>query len=127
VPGPVLVDTSAWIEALRPQGDERMRREVRSAVEDGVAVFCDLVLLELWNGSGGDAERRYLSALERELRCLPTTAEVWRHSRELAIRCRGAGLSVPATDLLIAACAAHHGVALLHRDRHFDQIAGLAT
>jgi hypothetical protein len=127
VPGPVLVDTSAWIEALRPQGDERVRREVRSAVEDGDAAFCDLVLLELWNGSGGEAERSYLSALERELQCLPTTAEVWRHGRELAIRCRGAGLSVPATDLLIAACASHHGVTLLHRDRHFDQIAGLAT
>jgi predicted nucleic acid-binding protein len=118
----VLVDTSAWIEALRPDGEDRTRHEVRSAVEEGVAVFCDLVLLELWLGARGEAERRYLTALERELECLPTTTEVWQRSRELARRCRRAGVTVPATDLLIASCAAHHDALLLHRDRHFDRI-----
>lgn len=118
----ILVDTSAWIEALRPDGEDRIRREVRLAVEEGVAVFCDLVLLELWIGARGEAERRYLGALERELECLPTTPEVWQRSRELARRCRRAGLTIPATDLLIASCATHHEAALLHRDRHFDRI-----
>lgn len=122
MPKAILIDTSAWIEALRPDGDDRAREEVRSAVEEGVAVLCDLVLLELWNGAHGDAERRYLAALERELECLPTSPEVWQHSRDLARRCRRAGLTVPATDLLIAACAAHHEADLLHRDRHFDRI-----
>lgn len=122
MPRPILVDTSAWVEALRTDGDERVRHEVGLAVEDGVAVFCDLVLLELWIGARGDAERRYLAALERELDCLPTTPEVWHRSRDLARRCRRAGVTVPATDLLIASCAAHHGVALLHRDRHFDRM-----
>lgn len=119
---PVLIDTSAWIEALRPEGDEAVRREARIALEDGAAVFCDLVLLELWNGARGPRERKYLKELERELDTLPSTDEVWERSRELARRCRREGLTIPATDLLIAACAEHHGAALLHRDDHFDQI-----
>lgn len=118
----VLIDTSAWIEALRPNGDQGIRQRVRLAVEEGVAVFCDLVLLELWVGARGEPERRYLAALERELECLPTTPDVWRRSRELARHCRREGLTVPATDLLIASCAAHHQAGLLHRDRHFEKI-----
>lgn len=119
----VLIDTSAWIEALRPEGDEAVRREVRAALEDGAAVFCDLVRLELWNGARGARERKYLEELERELATLATTDEVWRRARDLAHRCRSQGLTLPATDLLIAACAQHHGAALLHRDDHFDRIS----
>lgn len=119
----VLIDTSAWVEALRPDGDEEVRRQVRLLIEDGAAVLCDLVLLELWNGARGEAEHRYLAALQGELECLPTTPAVWDRSRDLARGCRAAGITVPATDLLIAACAAEHGTSLLHRDRHFDRIA----
>jgi hypothetical protein len=122
MPQPVLIDSSVWVEVLRPGGDEALRREVRTLVAEGAAVFCDLVLLELWNGARGEAEQRYLASLEEELESLPTTAEVWHRSRELARTCRAAGVTVPATDLLVAACAAHHGAALLHRDRHFDQV-----
>lgn len=127
MPKRVLIDTSAWIEALRPEGDETVRREVRSLLEDGVAVFCDLVLLELWNGARGARERQYLEQLERELPTLPTTGEVWERSRDLARRCRRKGLTIPATDLLIAACAEHHGSPLLHRDDHLDLIRETMT
>jgi predicted nucleic acid-binding protein len=122
VPKPVLVDTSAWIEALRSDGNEEVRRGVRAAVEEGTAVFCDLVRLELWNGARGARERKYLEELERDLETLPATPDVWRRARDLARRCRGRGLTLPATDLLISACAEHHGATLLHRDDHFDRI-----
>lgn len=124
---PVLVDTSAWIEALRSDGDEEVRREVRLLIEEGAAVFCEFVLLELWNGARGEPERKYLASLEAELDRLPTTDEVWNRSRELARSCRATGANVPASDLLIAACAVEHGASLLHRDRHFDLILRAAT
>lgn len=120
---PTLVDTSAWIEALRAEGNEEVRDRVRRLLASGDAVFCDLVLLELWNGVRGGAERRYLAALEEDLELLETTGAVWQRSRELARRCRERGRTVPATDLLIFACSEVHGCRLLHKDRHFDQIA----
>ena len=118
----VLVDTSAWIDALRSDGDERIRETVARVTADGIAVLCDLVRLELWNGARGTAEKRMLEELEKELECLPTTAEVWQTAIALARACRTKGWTVPATDLLIAACAEHHSVDLLHHDAHFDQI-----
>ena len=45
-----LVDTSAWIETLRRNGDPEVSASVRAATQEGRAVLCDLVLLELWNG-----------------------------------------------------------------------------
>jgi predicted nucleic acid-binding protein len=119
----VLVDTSAWIDALREDGDERVRDTVKELTSDGLVVLCDVVRLELWNGAGGAAESRMLRDLERELECVPTTEQVWRTSIELARACRAHGLTIPAVDLLVAACADCHGLRLVHRDAHFDEIA----
>ena len=118
-----LVDTSAWIEALRPEGHEATRRAVESATLDGDAALCDMVLLELWAGAGGSREQAVIGRLATDISILPTDAGVWAKAYALARTCRAAGVTVPATDLLIAACADYHGVALLERDAHFAQIA----
>jgi hypothetical protein len=82
-----------------------------------------MVLLELWNGAHGPSEQRLLRELERDLEKVPTPPAVWDSASDLARTCRRAGVSVPATDILIAACAEHHDLEILHRDAHFDHIA----
>ena len=72
--GRVLVDTSAWVETLRPDGDPAVRAAVSRAADDGRAVLCDMVLLELWNGAGDPREERLLRKLERLAPRVPTTA-----------------------------------------------------
>ena len=118
-----LVDTSAWIDALRPEGDRDTRRAVDEATRDGDAVLCDMVLVELWIGARGKREQDVIARLEADLDVLPIGTEVWRAARALARTCRAAGVTVPATDLVIAACADHHRVGLIERDQHFTQIA----
>lgn len=60
--------------------------------------------------------------MEKELETLPTTEEVWAVARGLARASRNRGLTVPAMDLLIAACAAHHGCEIIHHDAHFTSL-----
>ena len=115
-----LVDTSSWIEALRRQGDPTIQERVRALLTSGEAAWCDLVRLELWAGSHGQRESRVLRDFERDLPRLETNAEVWELACNLARRLRTAGVTIPATDLLILACARHHGARLEHADRHFD-------
>jgi predicted nucleic acid-binding protein len=122
MPARVLVDTSAWIDAIRSDGDPAMRASVRAATLEDRAVLCDMVLLELWNGARGASEQRFLQDLERDLEKVPTPPAVWEAASKLALTCRAAGFSAPATDLLIAACAMYHGMDILHRDKHFDHI-----
>ena len=121
--GRFLIDTSAWIETLRADGDAEIRAKVTALAVDGRAVLCDMVRIELWNGVRNTRDHRLLRELEEQIETVPTTAEVWAGARELARSSRAKGLTLPATDLLIAACAEHHGLGLVHRDGHFEQLA----
>ncbi len=58
-------------------------------------------------------------------RVLPELAideEVWKTAYELAMRARARGLTVPATDVVIAACAKRHDADLEAADSDFDRL-----
>ncbi len=76
--------------------------------------------LELWAGVGGEEERKTLRDFEDHLPDLGITDAIWEEACELASRCRAAGKSAPASDLLIAACARHHRIPVETADAHFD-------
>ena len=82
-----------------------------------------MIRLELWSGARGEREKKVLREFERLVPELPTTADVWESAFELARVCRTAGVTVPATDVLIFACATEHGVELEHADTDFDHIS----
>lgn len=79
----------------------------------------------LWAGIGGDAERKWLSEMEQSVETVPTDDSVWAEARRLAQEARRQGLTLPATDLLVAACARVHGLDIQHRDSHFDRLAAV--
>jgi len=114
-----LVDTSAWIDALRADGNQEVRRGVAELLTAGQAVLCDMVVLELWNGASGEEERAKLRRLCDTLRIYPVDGPVWEQAWTLAQRCRASGITVPATDLLMAATAHVNSLSLFHADEHF--------
>jgi predicted nucleic acid-binding protein len=122
---PLLIDTSAWVEAMRRQGDEETRNAVHAALITGRARICDIVRIELWNGMGDAKERKWLRELEQALETVPTDTAVWTEATRLAQESRRLGLTVPATDLLIEACSRVHKLEILHRDSHFDRLASI--
>jgi predicted nucleic acid-binding protein len=121
----LLIDTSSWIHLLRPNGDPVVRTRVERALQAGEASWCSMVRLELWNGAGGEREKKVLRDFERLLPELLIDHDVWRAAYDLARRARAAGVSIPATDLLIAACAKHHGAELEHSDADFTRLGKL--
>jgi predicted nucleic acid-binding protein len=120
---PLLIDTSAWVEAMRRQGDEATRKAVHAALTSGRARFCDIVRLELWNGIGDERERKWLREIEQAVDSVPTDPAVWLEATRLALEARRKGLTVPATDLLVEACSRVYKLEILHRDGHFDRLA----
>jgi len=84
-----------------------------------------MVRLELWAGVGADPERRVLRVFEQRIPELPINADVWKLACNLADGSRSAGVTVPASDLLIAACGRHHGVEVEAFDAHFEFIRSL--
>ena len=110
---------------LRPNGDVAVRDRVTRALDAGEARWCAIVRLELWNGAGGDRDKKVLRDFERLLPELAIDNTVWNAAFDLARRARSAGISVPATDILIAACARQHRVELEHADSDFVQLEKL--
>ena len=107
---------------LRPSGDKAVRDRVTRALDAGEACWCPIIRLELWNGAGGDRDKKVLKDFERLLPELGIDNAVWSAAFDLA---RSAGMSVPATDLLIAACARHHQGELEHADSDFSHLEKL--
>jgi predicted nucleic acid-binding protein len=121
----ILVDSSSWIHFLRPNGDPVVRTRVEGALASGEACWCPLVRLELWNGAAGDRDRKILRDFEDVLLELAIDDDVWAGAYEFARQARSAGVSVPATDILIAACAQRHGADLETADSDFERLAAL--
>ena len=66
-----------------------------------------------------------MEALEADVPTLATNNAVWAKARLLSQRARAKGLTAPATDLIIAACAWEHGVGMEHDDAHLAALARL--
>ncbi len=118
----VLIDTSVWIEALRPGGDEECRRAVAELVEEGRAATCEIVIAELLRGARDDEQAAEWAAALRGLEVLSMEG-VGETAGMIGRRMRQAGRTQPIGDVIIAAVALHRGAALLHRDRHLSEIA----
>ncbi len=122
-----LIDTSAWVEWLRPKGNAEVGNRVDAALRAGEAAICEMVWLELWNGARAGSEQKTLRSMEATLLTLETGESVWQAARALAKQARSKGVSVPASDILIFSCARHHGATVLHFDGDFRLLDGVVA
>jgi predicted nucleic acid-binding protein len=121
--GPVLADTSAWMQARR---DSRARDLLLGAIGRGDVCWCWPVRYELMidaRGPGG------VAALERSLeglREIPVDRGVQRAvlamMRELATAGSHGAHRFPLTDLTVAAAAQGAGIDILHYDKHLERL-----
>jgi len=121
-----LVDASSWIEFLRGR-DSAPGQRVKHLLARGEAAWCDMTLVELWNGAQGHVEKKAIEELEEELRIYPVDEQVWASARLLARRCREKGVTATTPDIVVAACAANSKLALEHCDSHFDKVLPIAA
>ena len=120
-----LVDTSSWIHQLREDGDAAVRRRVDALLLAGEACWCAMVRTELWIGARGTREKKILREYEQVLPELEIGSVIWDEACELARRARAAGLTCPAPDVVIAACARHYQAGVESEDGHLAALMAL--
>ena len=123
----VLVDTSAWILALKKSPAVRVRRVIDDLLAVGRIAIIPVIRLELLGGTKSQLEFQRLDRRLGALHQLPLAQSEWDESASLAFKLRRTGMTVPYIDIIIAAAAILHGIRLVHADRHFDLIAGEVT
>ena len=85
-----LIDTSAWVEALRRDGDEGVRSRVEGLLKAGHAILCDIVNLY---------ERSKLRQITETLDRVPTTDAVWTMANNLATACRTQARDISSAEI----------------------------
>jgi len=118
-----LVDSNVFIALSRLRIDPT--RWLGSRLED--IYTCGMVRLEVLRGMKNPGKRDDMTAFFNVLCNVPTDNRLWDAAAELGWKLDRAGNTIPAQDVLIAACALRAGVPVLTADRHFDTIPGLAV
>jgi predicted nucleic acid-binding protein len=121
--GPVLVDTSAWMQARR---DASARDLLLAAVERGDVRWCWPVRYELMVDAGGTDGIAAVESTLDGLREVPTDRAVQRAvlalMRELAAGSSHGAHRYPLTDLTVACAARHAGLDVLQFDHHLERL-----
>jgi len=122
----ILVDTSAWIFALRKNPFIKLKDRIDYLLEtDNIFTF-GMIKLELLGGTKTTEEFDRLKNRLNALYEIPTDTELWGSAGKLAFDLQRKGLTIPYTDILIASAAIQSKSILLHADSHFDLIVGRA-
>ena len=119
----ILVDSSAWIEYYRRDGSEEVRDLVFSAIRDNRAATNGIIKVEIVAYATRDADSLNVRSDLSGCHWLELTGPVFELAGEMGRKLRTLGVTVPATDLIIASSARHASAELLHFDGHFELIA----
>jgi predicted nucleic acid-binding protein len=115
-----LVDTSAWIFALRKDYLPVIKDRMDYLLKENAIITTGIVKLEILGGTRTENEFRRLKSRLDALDLVETDSALWESSFQMAFNLRRKGVTVPYTDIMIAACAEKAEATLLHADSHFD-------
>jgi len=118
-----LVDTSVWIFALRKKFIPSIKERISQLLKEHILLTNGMIKLEILGGVKIEEEFRRLKARFDALDEVKIDTSVWEMAYKMAFALRRKGITVPYTDILIAACAQKTDSVLVHADAHFDLIA----
>ena len=119
----IVADTSALIEYYRPGGDEEARKAVAEAIATDRLTVNGVIQVEIVSFARSEADRRRLAIDFQAFHWLELTRLDFEVAQDLGFELRRLGLTIPATDLIIAASTIRSDTVLYHLDSHFDLIA----
>ena len=115
-----LVDTSVWIEGLRPHGSLSIQSLLKPLIVSGQTAITGWIILELMTGLRSGERKESLLQWLAPISRLTFESSWWDDAWEHAARLRKAGVSPTAADCLIATVAIKHDVSLIHCDGDFE-------
>ena len=120
----VMIDTSAWVEFFnRPDSPEKQTIDL--LIDSDRAAVCGVTLAELLQGTRTQKEFHQVRDSLQALPYYEMDAAAWEKVGDLGFTLRRKGITMPVTDLAVAALALTHGMSVLACDSHFAEIPGL--
>ena len=118
----ILVDTGVLVDYLRAPTDHAL-----GLFEKNAAAICGVTRAEVLAGARNPADLDRIAASLDVLDQVAVAEELWDVlGRNLALL-RGAGVTVPLADAMIATLAIENDLELWTRDAHFQRIQSVLT
>ncbi|ODS31973.1 MAG: nucleic acid-binding protein contains PIN domain protein [Candidatus Scalindua rubra] len=117
-----LIDSSVWIEYLKPKGSAKIKEKIRELLSLGVVVSCGIVAVEILRGARNKRDFDELYDSFYSLPQIPIDKEVIVRASRWGFEMDRKGKVVSTTDLIIASVA-YKKARLLHIDNDFKMIA----
>lgn len=114
----VIVDTSAWIEFFRRDGDLQVKLAVKALLDEYEATLCGPVEMEFLGGARPN-ERDRIQRWFDIVPYLSNDQKLWRNAATTYSKLRAAGLTVPWNDVIIATITMEQGCRVYSVDKHF--------
>lgn len=120
----VIADTSVWIPFFnRPDSPEKDALDL--LIDADEVSLVGVVLAELLQGCRTTAERHALAEALLALRYYEVTQPTWLRAGDLSAQLLRKGVTLPLSDLVIAALALLHDCLVYSLDAHFKKIPGV--
>lgn len=122
----ILPDTCAWIDYFNGR-DTIVACSLAHALTNGEIVTCGVVMYELFQGIRSDKEAEVLRNAFSSLRYIEMDKGLWLSAAQLSVSLRKKGVTIPSSDIQIAAISLQHRLTILTVDQHFRQVPDLVT
>ena len=117
-----LVDTSVWVEFLRGK-KTAIKKRLEKLLDENRAAVSGIILAELLTGISSEKDQDFLEESFLGLPYLETTRDIFAMAGKMGAALRKKGITMPLSDMLIAALAKAHGLTVLTLDNHFKTLA----
>jgi len=118
----VIIDTSAWVEFFRRDGETLIKLTVKGLLDAFEGALCGPVEMEFLGG----ARPNEMKAIQRWFDIMPylkNDQKIWRKAAENYSKVRASGHTVPWNDILIATIAKENEAVVYAHDKHFTIMA----
>lgn len=117
----IIIDTSAWIESFRKNGNKNLQQLLFKTLDldSSPVATTNIIILELLQGCRDKKEYVEMKTRLESLEVLPANGKVWDIAYNTGYSLKRIGITIPTIDLIIASIAKAHDYTLIHHDRHF--------
>ena len=117
-----LVDTSVWVEYFRGK-KIIIKKRLENLLDENRVVVTGIILAELMTGISNEKDQQFLEECFLGLPYLEATREIFAAAGKMGAALRKKGITIPISDLLIAALARTHALTVFTMDNHFQTLA----
>lgn len=119
----IVVDSSAFIEYYREGGSQEAQHAVAEAIRGDLVAVNGMIQTEMVAFAADASTYRKLISDFSSFHWLDLDRAVFDLAGEIGFSLRRERITVPATDLIIAASAIRENATLYHVDAHYDLIS----